>query len=327
VSTVAISAIVVNHNRRELLAGCLDSVRDALRQVPGGGETIVVDNASTDGSCDLVRRDHPAATLLELDHNSGFAAAVERGRERAAGEWLLLINNDAVLEAGAAHEMLLAGEAAEDIGSVAAQMRFEREPPVINSAGLEVDRLGVAYDRLLGLPVEEAGHAAEVFGASAGAALYRARMLDEIGGFDPTFFVFIEDADVAWRARMAGWRCVYVPTAVVHHRHSATAGHGSALKHYHVGRNRIRLLAKNAHRTLLRRYGLAMIAYDIAYVIGHAVTDRTLAPARGRLAGVREWRRYRRAGAGGRRPVDLAPHRGLRAAANRRSTYAAGLPR
>jgi GT2 family glycosyltransferase len=149
-------------------------------------------------------------------------------------------------------------------------------------------------------------------------------MLEQIGGFDTSFFAFVEDADVAWRARMAGWRCLYVPSALVHHHHSATARHGSPLKHYHVGRNRIRLLAKNADVSLLRRHGAAMVAYDIAYVLAHAITDRSLAPLRGRLAGLREWRQYRRAGAPGRRPVDLAPARGLRAGASRRAIYTSG---
>ena len=321
-STVAISAIVVNHRREELLAECLASLRVALARVPGGGQTIVVDNGSADGSCARVRADHPDALLIELPENRGFAAAVEEARSRASGQWLLLLNNDAVIESDAAVELLRAAESDPEVGSVAAQMLFARTPPSINSAGIEVDRLGVAYDRLLGRdPEPPAGNPAEVFGASGGAALYRSAMLDQIGGFDASFFAFVEDADVAWRARMAGWRCLYAPAAVVHHHHSATAGHGSALKHYHVGRNRIRLLAKNADSSLLRRYGPAMVAYDTAYVLAHAVTDRSLAPLRGRIAGVREWRSYRRAGAAGRRPTDLAPVRGLRAGASRRATY------
>jgi GT2 family glycosyltransferase len=322
VNAVAISAIVVNHRREDLLAGCLDSLAVALGRVPGGVETIVVDNGSADGSCARVRHDHPGAHLIELPENRGFAAAVARALPEAGGEWILLLNNDATIHPEGAAEMLRVGRSADDVGSVAAQMRFARRPPAINSAGIEVDRLGVAYDRLLGAPPERSEKApTEVFGASGGAALYRRSMLDEIGGFDPSFFVFMEDADVAWRARMRGWRCLYAPAAVVEHHHSATADHGSSFKHYHVGRNRIRLLAKNADPGLLRRYGLAMVAYDLAYVLAHAVTDRTLAPARGRLDGVRDWRSYRHTGATGRRPVRLAPVRGLRAARTRQGAY------
>ena len=106
----------------------------------------------------------------------------------------------------------------------------------------------------------------------------------------------------------------------MHHHHGATIGHGSSLKYFHVGLNRVRMLAKNADAAQLRRYGLAMIGYDLAYVGFTAVTDRTLAPVRGRLQGLREWRTYRRAGAS-RRPVELAPTRGLRAALARRAAW------
>jgi GT2 family glycosyltransferase len=159
-----------------------------------------------------------------------------------------------------------------------------------------------------------------VFGACGGAALHRRRMLDEVGGIDPTYFFSLDDVDLAWRARMAGWRCLYAPDAVVHHRHGGTGAHASDFKYFHVGLNRVRTLAKNADRGLLLRYGPAMLAYDTAYVAFAALSDRTLAPLRGRLRGLREWRRYRRAGAG-RRPVELAPIRGPRAALGRRAVW------
>ena len=111
------------------------------------------------------------------------------------------------------------------------QMRFADRPEIVNSAGIGVDVLGVAFDRFLGEPTDgPASEPAEVFGACAGAALFRRAMLDEIGGFDSGIFLYLEDVDVAWRARMAGWRAVYVPDAVVWHAHSATAKHGSELQ-------------------------------------------------------------------------------------------------
>jgi GT2 family glycosyltransferase len=119
---------------------------------------------------------------------------------------------------------------------------------------------------------------------------------------------------------MAGWRCLYAPDAVVHHHHGATTAHGSDLKYFHVGLNRVRTLAKNADGRLLRRYGLAALGYDLAYVAYAAAKDRTLAPLRGRLRGLREWRAYRDAGVP-RRPVELAPVAGLRAALGRRATW------
>jgi GT2 family glycosyltransferase len=317
-----VSAIVVNHRRPELLAECLASLDAAFEAVDADCESIVVDNASGDRSCDLVRERFPAVGLIELSRNLGFAAAVNRGLDEAAGEWILLLNNDAVIDPGGVAELLRVATSHPAIGSVAALMCFAESPEVINSAGIGVDRLGVAYDRLLGEPVRASeAEPVEVFGASGGAALHRRAMLESAGGLDASFFFALEDADLAWRARMAGWRCMYAPAARVRHRHGATGVHQSSFKHYHVGLNRVRLLAKNADGAHLRRYGVLIAAYDACYVAYTLLADRTLAPLRGRLRGLREWRAYRRAGAAHRRPVRLEPVRGLRAALRRRAAW------
>jgi GT2 family glycosyltransferase len=318
----SVSAIVVNYRRPDILGTCLSSVREALARSGAETELVVVDNASGDESLDVVARIAPEAIVLEMPSNLGFPTAVSAGIRRSTGEWALLINNDVIVEPDAVRHLLDAVGTAADIGSAAAQMRFAGgRAGIINSAGIGVDRLGIAYDRLLGLTVEASEtEPVEVFGACCGAALLRRTMLDQIGGFDESFFFALDDADLAWRAQMHGWRCLYVPAAVVHHHHGATVGHGSSVKYFHVGLNRVRMLAKNADSAQLRRYGPAMIGYDVAYVVFTAMTDRTLAPLRGRLQGLREWRTYRRAGAA-RRPVELAPTRGLRAALARRAAW------
>jgi GT2 family glycosyltransferase len=318
----AVAAIIVNHSREQLLAECLASVVATIAAARADGEIVVVDNASRDGSVEMVRGRFPDARLVELPENRGFAGGVQAGLATTSAEWVLLVNNDATIDPPALDRMLGAAHA-PDVGAVAAQMRFASAPDVVNSAGIAVDVLGVAFDRLLGTPVSgEASQRCEVFGASAGAALYRRRMLDEVGGFDASFFVYLEDVDVAWRARLAGWRTVYEPEAVVLHHHAATAAHGSSFKYFHVGRNRVRLLARNATRRHLVRHGLAMFAYDAGYVVFAAVRDRTLAPLRGRLRGLAEWRRYRASGADLRAPLELEPRRGLLAALRRRAVWA-----
>lgn len=317
-----VSAIVVNHRRPEMTSACLEALHAALERIDGGSEIVVVDNGSGDDSCEVIRRAAPEATLVELGENVGFAAGAAAGVNRSAGEWVLLVNNDVMVEPDAVVSLLAAGDHAADVGSLAAQMRFASDPSVINSAGIGVDRLGIAYDRLLGAPVSDSEtRPVEVFGASGGAAMHRRSMLDDVGGIDESFFFALEDADLAWRARMRGWRCLYAPRALAYHRHGATGSHRSDLKYFHVGLNRVRTLAKNADRGLLLRYGAGMLAYDLAYVACAGIADRTLAPLRGRLRGLREWRAYRRAGTG-RRPVELAPVRGLRAALGRRSVWA-----
>jgi GT2 family glycosyltransferase len=322
VPAVTVSAIVVNYRRPDILGTCLSSLRDALARAGVETELVVVDNASGDESLDVVARVAPEATVLVMPSNLGFPSAVSEGIRRSTGEWALLINNDVIVEPDAVQHLLDAVRTAPDIGSAAAQMRFAGgQAGVINSAGIGVDRLGIAYDRLLGRPVEESEtEPVEVFGACCGAALLRRTMLDQIGGFDESFFFALDDADLAWRAQMLGWRCLYVPAAVVHHHHGATVGHGSSLKYFHVGLNRVRMLAKNADTAQLRRHGAAIVAYDVAYIVFAALTDHTLAPLRGRVQGLREWPAYRRAGAA-RRPVELAPTRGVRAALARRAAW------
>lgn len=319
--SMRVSAIVVNYRRAEMTCSCLSALREALERIEGGTEVVVVDNGSGDGSAAAIRARFPDVTLVELPRNLGFPSGASEGIRHSRGEWVALINNDVIVEPGAMAAMLAAGESAPDVGSVAAQMRFAGDGGVLNSAGIGVDRLGIAHDRLLGQPVSASETApVEVFGACGGGALHRRTMLDEIGGMDETYFFALDDADLAWRAQMAGWRCLYAPDAVVHHHHGATTAHGSDLKYFHVGLNRVRTLAKNADARLLRRYGLAALGYDLAYVAYAAVKDRTLAPLRGRLRGLREWRAYRVAGAP-RRPVELAPVAGLRAALGRRATW------
>jgi GT2 family glycosyltransferase len=320
---VLVSAVVVNFNARDLLLACVESLERALAQVPGETEVVVVDNGSQDGSPSAVRARHPAVRVLELGRNRGFAAAANEGVRAARAEWLLLLNNDATIEPGAVTALLEAARGEPRVGSLAAQMRFARGG-TINSAGFDLDRLGVACDRHIGrLPAAAEASAIDVFGACAGAALMRRAMLEDIGGFDGSFFAYLDDVDVAWRARMRGWTCRYVPTAVVHHHHSATGVHGSPAKYFHVGRNRVRLLAKHMPTTHLLRYGAAILAYDLAYVLVVAVTDRTLAPLHGRVRGIGEWRAYRALGAD-RRPVALAPIRGGRRALARRRAALAG---
>jgi GT2 family glycosyltransferase len=283
---------------------------------------VVVVDGSTGETAKRIPELDPDAELVQLPKNVGFTRAVSAGISHSSGEWIALLNDDVVVEPDSLRVLLETATSSPDIGSVAPQIRFYDRQEMINSAGLEIDRLGVAFDRLVGSDVDRAGdQAVDVFGVSGGAALYRRAMLDQLGGFDESFIAYMEDADVSWRARMQGWRAVYEPKAVVFHHHSATFGHGSPEKYFLIGRNRVRLLAKNATTSHLLRYGLGMLAYDLGYVTVVALRQRTFAPVRGRVAGIREWRRYRSAGRKQRRPIPLAPVRGVRAALQRSRTW------
>jgi GT2 family glycosyltransferase len=302
----AISVVVVAYREREVLAECLAACLDAAAAVPGGAELIVVDNG---GLAPFIRERWPDVRLIEPGGNVGFAGGVQRGVAVASGEWVALVNDDARIERDALARLLTAGERDEQIGSIAAQVCFHSDPALINSAGIDVDSLGIATERLAGRPAAEAQNACEVFGVSGCFALYRTAMLDAVGGLDERFFAYLEDVDLAWRARAAGWIAVYEPLAVAYHHGSASSGEGSQRKYFLAGRNRVRLLARNATQAQLVRSLPGILLYDLAYVAYAALSDRTLAPLRGRLAGLREWRVMRRESSERRRPVKLSSAR------------------
>jgi len=319
-----ITLVIPNYRRADLVRRCLDSVGPALDALGQDAETIVVDDGSNDGSASVLAADYPWAVFMVLRTNRGYAGAVNAGVGLARGEWVLTLNNDVTVERGAISELQRVASGSPEIGSVGALMLFaeEHRRDTINSAGMGLDRLCVPFDRLLGQPAGAAGsRPVEVFAACGGAAMYRRSMLDSIGGIDDTFEAYLEDADVSWRASAAGWRCVLVPSAVVYHEHASTTKHGSAYKYRLVGRNRVRLLAKNATTGHLLRFFPLMLAYDCSYVLYAAMADRTLAPLRGRLRGLREWPEYRRRGQRPRRPIPMTRVEGLRRALKRRQTW------
>lgn len=311
-----VSAIIVNLNARQMVLHCLESLSVALTSVTGDCEIIVVDNHSTDGAPAAIRAAHPSVRLIALPENRGFAAGANAGAALATGDWLLMLNNDTTIAPDAVVKLLAAADRPR-IGGLGSQVRFAANGR-INSAGFGVDRLGVAFERHVGRePGRGDAAPTPVFGVSGGAALLRRTMFQQLAGFDERFFVYLEDVDLAWRARMRGWEFVSVPSSIVHHRHSATSGHGSGFKHFHVGRNRVRLLAKNMPTGELIRRAPGILAYELGYCAYTIVSDRTLMALRGRAAGVRDWREYRRLGQE-RRTVALAPVQGPWRALRRR---------
>jgi GT2 family glycosyltransferase len=299
-----VSAIVVAYTDADVVAKCLRSVERALAEVNGESQAILVLNRPM---FDLPEACLESWIIIQPGRNLGFAGGVMTGLTQATGAWIALINDDCVVEPNAIAEMLAASASASDVGSVAAQILFADGSETINSAGIEVDVLGIAHERLLWEPAGSGGN---------------------VGGFDESFFAYLEDADLAWRAQMRGWRCIYAPRAVVRHKHSSILAHQSAQKYYLVGRNRLRMLAKNAMSSELLRRGWAMLVYDLAYSMFALAESRSLAPLRGRFSGMREWRSYRDAGHPYRSTISLARSPGFRGALRRDRAYgrATGAP-
>lgn len=228
-----VSAIIVNYNGKKFLGECIQSLID---QTYKNMEIIVVDNASVDDSIEYLNSNFKGITIIENSENLGFAGGVNTGIRRAVGSYILTLNNDATAECQCVERLLSVITADDTIGLCATKMLFPDKR--INSAGICISRSGAAWDRgMFETDVGQYDNREEIFGPCAGAALYRMKMLDEIGLFDEDFFLYMEDVDLAFRGRLAGWKCMFVPEAVVSHYHGGTAGFNSDLTVYYGNRN------------------------------------------------------------------------------------------
>jgi GT2 family glycosyltransferase len=237
-----VSVVVVSYNGRDLIGACLDSL---LAQIYPIAELILVDNGSSDGTVRFVRQTYPVVRVVELANNRGFAGGANVGIRSSTGELVAFLNSDATADPGWLTALVRVAQSRPDVGMVASQMRFMAEPNTINSAGICLDRAGVAWDRGGGAPAGTVELSEETFGACGGAALYRRALFDDVGVYDDEFFMYLEDVDLAWRAQLAGWRCAYASDARVLHRHSASAVEHSPFKRYLLARNKVWLIAKN----------------------------------------------------------------------------------
>lgn len=324
-STPVMTVVIPNYRRPDLVKTCLESLLAAVEATDEEIQVVVVDDGSGDDSAEQIGAAFPQVELVALPENRGYPGAINAGVAVSRGEWVFTLNNDTTVEPDVLSELLAVARSRDDVGTLAAQQRFADDADRIYSAGLVLDRLGINADRLMGAPLSASEDApTEVFGACGGAAVYRRSLLDALGGFDETFRFGLEDADIAWRAQMRGWKSLYVPSAVVHHDLGGTVPHGSDYRFLQAGRNRVLLLAKNADPGLLRRYGVLMVLYDLAYIAFALVAHRTTAPIKGRVETLRRWRTIRRRGAPGRRPVPLPPPQGVRAALRRRAAWQRG---
>lgn len=284
-----VSIVVLNLNGRRHLPSLLahlaqQSVRDF--------ELIFVDNGSQDDSALLVSQTcHSYGIALNLicnQHNRGFAPACNQGLRASEADWVVMLNNDTRPEPAWLEQLLDSTHVEARVGMVASKMLKAQRPEQIDSAGIAVDWTGIAWD-WRGGEHDDPGERGltEIFGPCGGAALYARQMMLDLGGFDEDFFAYMEDVDLAWRARLAGWHCLFQPQARVLHAHSATLGDGSPFKRFLLGRNKVWLVAKNMPSPWLWQLLPAIAGYD-ALAVGYGVALRgDLASLHGRLAGLR----------------------------------------
>ncbi len=297
------SVIILNWNGARLLPVCLSGLAE---QTYRDFDLYLVDNGSIDESGalldDLERQRHPGwlssplprpPAIIRNTSNVGFAAGNNQAFRATTSRYVVALNNDAFPEPQWLEQLVAAAGMDACIGMVASTMLFAHRPDSVASAGITLFTDGVALDNAMGARASAlaGGGVRSVFGASAGAALYRAEMLRGVGLFDERFFSYLEDADLAWRARWHGWRAVHNPGARAKHEYSATGGHNSPFKTALISRNRVWLLYKNMPEVLLRRYLPEILRYDVLAAL-YALSRGNRHLLRGRIDGLRGLRRF-----------------------------------
>lgn len=244
---------VLNHNGRRWLAGCLDSL--ARTDYPELSVTVI-DNGSTDGSQEYVRRTYPWAGLLALEENVGFSAAYNRFVEQTTSPFVTLLNNDTVaVDASWIQALVAVLEGDPSIAAASCKMQYLSRPDLLNSVGGRAYWWTGSFDIGDGEPDRgQYDHPPlEPFAFCGGAAMVRVAAVREVGGFDERLFAYREDFDLSWRLRLRGYRIAYVPDARVLHAGGAAWGPLSYGKLYLSSRNWLRCMLKNyAAATLWR---------------------------------------------------------------------------
>ncbi|MBK8099805.1 MAG: glycosyltransferase family 2 protein [Planctomycetes bacterium] len=210
-----VTAVVIGYNSKDIVGPCLQTLLD---QDYPNLEVVVVDNASKDGTADFIRQNFPTIKLIASSENLGFAEGNNLVFRTSKAKYVVLLNQDAYARRNWVTELVRAAEVDDKIASVGSKMLFYRCPTLLNSTAIEINEAGWGWDRQVGEKDEDPSPTPEmVFGGCGGAVLYRKSALDEVGGFDPAFFMYYEDTDLAWRLRLAGYTNLYAPLAVVRH--------------------------------------------------------------------------------------------------------------
>ncbi|HUQ95338.1 MAG TPA: glycosyltransferase family 2 protein [Bryobacteraceae bacterium] len=237
-----LSVVIVNYNRKDLLRACL---RSLVLQKGVRTELIVVDNGSSDGSAEMVAKEFPAARIVRNRTNLGFCEANNQGISLSQGAFIALLNNDAEAHPNWLYGLRAVFEGREDVGMAACKVLVWEDPRRIDKVGHLIYLDGQNRGRGAGeLDTGQYDTMEDALWPDGCAAMYRRTMLDQIGGFDEDFFAYADDAELGLRARIAGWGCVYVPTAVVRHHRGATLGVRSMRRVELIERNRVLLAAK-----------------------------------------------------------------------------------
>jgi GT2 family glycosyltransferase len=237
-----VSVVIVAFQSEKTIRECLDSI---LVQTYPDVEILVVDNASGDATLRILREDYPAVRVFALETNRNFAGGVNFGIRRAAGKFILVLNDDTALEKDAVERLVRKLKNHPSAGAAVPMMKFFNLRGFINGIGNHVRNQGWGSDNFIGaVDIGQFALLKEVPSACFGAVLLKRKALDDVGILDEGYTAYYEDIDWSFRARLAGWKIVPEPRAVVYHKFGASFGSLKGRKLRMIVRNRLRLVLK-----------------------------------------------------------------------------------
>ncbi len=275
---------IANWNGAKLLRPCLQSLR---LQTFKAFDVVVVDDGSRDESLRMLADEFPEVRVAGWSENRGITAAFNECVRQCRGEMLALLNNDMEVDTGWLESLHAALQADQTIGACASKILFI-DRRTINAVGDFYRKDGIPGNR--GVHEIDQGQYDQpelVFGPSAGAALYRRQLFDEVGLFDERFVGYCEDVDWNFRMQLAGYRCMYVPSAIAYHWGSATGG--GVLASYRCGRNFINVVVKDMPGSVLRKHWRGIVFQELRLAfeaLRHSREPAARARLKGQVAGL-----------------------------------------
>ncbi|HEX5797573.1 MAG TPA: glycosyltransferase family 2 protein [Candidatus Saccharimonadales bacterium] len=252
INNTGIWVIIPNWNGGELTIKCLKSLQDQTKK----HNVIVVDNASEDNSVELIEKSFPNVQIIQNERNLGFAGGVNVGIKEAleqGAEYIVLLNNDVTLEKNWLVELEKTLKAHKKAGAATGKL-LDVDGKKVDNTGDEYSIWGLTIPRERDLPAEQANdQPGEVFGACAGAAMYRAKAVRDVGLFDEKFFAYFEDTDYNFRLQLLGWKAMYEPEAIGYHATGSTSGKLAGFTRLQTAKNLPMLFWKNMPLALLPR--------------------------------------------------------------------------